>query len=131
MILTQDQQIKLRLLSDGELYEQAVIFIRENGTIKNAQISGLENIVEVAGKFSDIIKFTKHQSDKKKDYSDFYKKLTQQIESIKIKLDEYGFIPEGLIKVQSKEYTEFYGLLVVREFIYHLSAEHRYQQKEP
>lgn len=127
---TQEQEIKIRLLSDRELYQAAVEFIRENGKIKSTQInSGLENSATVAKGISDIITFTRHQADKEgKEYQLFYKKLTHKLKELKKKVkDEYGFVPEELVKKEMKKYTEFYGLLIAREFIHHLSAEHSYR----
>ena len=46
-------------------------------------------------------------------------------------VNKYGFIEqsEPINKKDKKELNENYTLLVVREFIHHLSAEHRYKQE--
>lgn len=131
MELTPDQALKLRLLSDGKLYKDAVKFIEDNGTIKNAQVSGLESIAESAVGFSQISKFINHQAQKKRYYSPFYsslgKYLTQISNSIKFDRD---FIPEDLTGKKLKKHTEFYGLLFARELIHHLTAENRFKKEE-
>ena len=128
--LTKSQMLQIRLLSDEKLYQDAIPFIRENGTIKNSQIAGLENIACTANEFSKIMEFSNHQAQKKGENAAFYQAVSKYLTKLQQELKENReFIPEPdtLSKKQLKEYMEFYGLLLVREFIHHLSAQHRYQ----
>lgn len=128
--LTKSQLLRIRLLSDGKLYQDAVAFIEKNGTIKSSQLAGLENIVCAVNEFSAIVGFSNHQAEKKNENAAFYKTLSQYLNNLRQELkDNRDFIPEGLSKKQLPEYTEFYGLLLAREFIHHLSAQHRYQRQ--
>ena len=129
MEFTKEHKVMLRLLSDGVIYSEAVKFIVDEGTTTNSQISGLENIATVAQNFSQIRDFSKKQADKG---NDFFKSLTKKLDELKQKaVSEYGFIKkaETLIKKELKDQTEYYSLLIVREFIHHLSAHHRYKQE--
>src|SRR3990172_10857211 len=122
MEFTKEHKVMLRLLSDGVIYSEAVKFIVDEGTTTNSQISGLENIATVAQNFSQIRYFSKKQADKG---NDFFKSLTKNLDELKQKaVSEYGFIKkaETLIKKELKDQTEYYSLLIVREFIHHLSA---------
>lgn len=86
MKITHQQEIKLRQISDGKLYDNAVSFIEKNGTITNTQIAGIENIANTASCFSDIDKFIKHQAEKKQNekISKFYIKLKTEVEQLKV-----------------------------------------------
>jgi len=104
-------------------------FIEKNGVITNAQIAGLENITSTAARLSDILKFVNHQADKdNKEIAAFYKQLKTELENIRNDVkNNRDFVPEGLIRKELSGHKEFFGLLFVREFIRHLSAEHRYR----
>lgn len=126
MELTRKQKNKLRLISDGELYKEAMQFIKDNGTTSNAQIKGLENIARASKGISSILAFARHQKSKERDYSAFYSSFIKKLEEIQTRYkDSYGFIPEGISK---KEYKEYYGLLLAREFIYHLAPENIFME---
>lgn len=131
MELTEKQQVRLRIMSDDQLLDQAVQFIQTNKTLPNAQISGLENITETAKKFSDIIGFVRHQADKdNKKISEFYRALKTKLEDLWKQIEkDRDFVPENLTSTQLAEYKEFFGLLIAREFIHHLSAENRYRME--
>jgi hypothetical protein len=132
MELTKENKIKLRLLSDGVIYNEAVKFVETEGTITNSQISGLENIAVVAKKYSEIQNFSQNQAKKGRK---FFKSLTKKLDELNQKtVSEYGSIEESesLTKKEKKELNEQkddYSLLVIREFVHHLSAHHRYRQK--
>ncbi len=132
MVLTRHQQIKLRQISDEHLYNKAVRFIEDNGTISNSQVSGLENIADTATGFSYIIKFVNHQAEKdNENISKFYRILKREFENLKNDVkNNRDFIPENLTRKKLSDYTEFFGVLFAREFIRHLSAEHRYRSED-
>lgn len=137
MTLTREQEIRLRLLSDDEFYHEAVKFIKEHGTIKNTQIAGLENIAATVNEFEKIVQFSRHQAQKKKnekgrdENAEFFQALTSHFNAMKQRIkSDHEYVPQGLPRKKQREHIEFYGLLFAREFIHHLSAEHRYQEKE-
>ncbi|HLC15649.1 MAG TPA: hypothetical protein VJL89_05430 [Thermodesulfovibrionia bacterium] len=129
MELTKESKIKLRLLSDGVIYNEAVKFIETEGTTTNSQISGLENIAIVAKKYSEIRNFSQNQAKKGRK---LFESLTKKFDEIHQKtVSEYGVIKESeaLTKKELNEQKDNYSLLVIREFIHHLSAHHRYKQE--
>ena len=129
MELTLEQKNRLRLLSDGELYREAVEFIRNSdiSKVKHAQVKGLESYAVASEGISGILSFARHQQNKGQAYAEFYQALTKKLEELQGRVkDKYGFVPEGLTKKDKKEYTESYGLLVAREFLHHLAAEYLY-----
>ncbi len=132
MELAKKQEMKLRLLSDDELYEDAVAFIKENGTIKNHQINGLKNIADAADGFSHILKFTRHQASKTyRDTKDFYAALTKKLETLQQRLKtDQDFVPDNLSRKELSKYSESYGLLIAREFINHLWAENTFKSEK-
>lgn len=131
MELTAKQQTRLRQISDDRLYNQAVRFVQGNGTVSKSQISGLENKSDTAAGFSDIYNFVGHQANRDNKSSEFYKALKTELDLLwKTVQDDRDFIPENLTKKQLEEYKKFFGLLFVREFIRHLSAENRYRSEE-
>lgn len=131
MTLTPEQQREIRLRSDQKLYEDARQLINEKGTTTNAQISGLENIAAAAGDLSTIIGFCSHQAEKERNRGHdpvFYNGLKRYLEGIQrnLKTDRV-FVPENLTRNESRERVEGCGLLLAREFLHHLAAEHRYR----
>lgn len=131
MTLTPEQQQEIRLRSDQVLYRDAVAFIQEKGCTTNAQISGLENIATAADGVSQVIDFCRHQADKERNRGHdpvFYNGLRQYLEGIvqDVRADPM-FVPEDLTRHESRERIEGCGLLLAREFLHHLAAEHRYR----
>jgi len=132
MELTTENKIKLRLLSDGVIYNKAVEFIENEGTITNSQISGLENIAITAKRYSEIIDFSQKQAKKGRKFFESLKKKLDELHQETV--SEYGFIKESeaLTKKEKKalnEQKDNYSLLVIREFVHHLSAHNRYKQE--
>ena len=102
MKLTRKQEIKLRLISDGWLYNEAQTFIDTHGVIKNSQIAGLENVADTSKGYSEILKFINHQAYKDhKEIKKFYNNLKMVFEEImkKVKVNR-DFIPDNLTKKQ-------------------------------
>jgi len=133
MTRAHEQEIALRLLSDGKLYADAVAFIHDKGTTTNSQIAGLENLAGAADGLTAIIGFCNHQADKERKRGHdpvFYNGLKQYLENVRLELKtNREFVPADLSKRQLREHLEAYGLLFAREFIHHVAAEHRYRSE--
>lgn len=129
---TLEQEVQIRLLSDGELYRDAVSFVHESLIVENKQMAGL---LEFSRSWDELLKFVRHQKGrawhrKKAHYADFYTKLEQQLNELRAKVkNEYGFVPRGLTKKPARTYTEYFSGLLAREFIPHLVAEMRWKEE--
>ncbi len=118
---------KLWLISDTILYPEAVIFMREladDEEVKhlpdNNQVMGLLNIVENA-RYSHIIDYIRHQIDRKVDKI-FYERLFQALRAMQQKRlqEEFQLVTAPPTKQEMDELM----LLLAREFIQHIIAEH-------
>ena len=129
---TPEQKVQIRLLSDGQLYDQAVTFVKQNDTVENKQMAGL---LEFSRSWQELLKFVRHQKGrdwqrKKAHYADFYTQLEQQLEQLRAKVkSEYGMVPHGLTKKETSRHTEYFAGLLAREFIQHLVAEMMWKEK--
>ena len=129
---TPEQKVQIRLLSDGQLYDQAVTFVKQNDTLENKQMAGL---LEFSRSWQELLKFVRHQKGRdwqrnKAYYADFYTQLEQQLEQLRAKVkSEYGMVPHGLTKKETSRHTEYFAGLLAREFIQHLVAEMMWKEK--
>jgi hypothetical protein len=131
MELTNAQRKKIWLVSDTILYPEAVTFMRElmeheevRQLPKNSQIMGLLNIIKSA-KYDDVIDYINHQIERHVDRV-FYEQLRQVLTTIQRKRmqEEFHFvIPQSTKREEDAEKKELM-LLLAREFIQHLIAEH-------
>ncbi len=147
MALTEEQLRKIRLLSDLELYDQAVTFIQRLRPIPNSQISninGLLNITKVGG-YEDVLGFlekkkTRAWPEKSQYMQRFYTNLAQEFEKIK-QLTKREFhistsgVPGATVQeerqgdITEQDEFNFLLLLMIREFIQHLAAENGYRRE--
>lgn len=129
-MITEKQQAKIRLLSDTELYPQAIKFMRSIGRpLPGAQINGLLN-VSLADTYDGLGKFIERQSKRETwrredtHIPDFYRKLPNRLEQI---IDAYlPSIMQLTAEHPSQEDTRAVKMLLAREFIQHLLAENGY-----
>ena len=133
MVSTEEQLRKIRLLSDVELYDQAVKFMRgfeqqKRRTIPPTQLNGMVNITK-AGSYRDVLAFVKHQQERAwPERSAFMKPFylglageLRKIEQLAAKTFRSLSSEQG-----GKEGFQELLLLIVREFIQHLAAENGY-----
>ncbi len=128
-MITEQEQEKIRLLSDLELYPQAVEFM--HGVARQlppAQINGLLN-VSLANTYNELESFIEHQRARttwrREDthIPDFYKRLTQKLKQ----LEAYALsIIKSRAGQPSQEDMQTLKMLLAREFIQHLLAENAY-----
>jgi hypothetical protein len=131
MELTDVQRKKVWLVSDTVLYPEAVTFIRElveNEEVKhlpkNTQIMGLLNIIK-SSTYDDVLRYINHQIERNIDRA-FYEKLRQELNAIQRKRMQEEFqlvIPQPTKREEDAEKKELM-LLLAREFIQHVIAEH-------
>ncbi len=125
-MITQKEQETIRILSDTELYPQAVEFMRGIAkALPSTQINGLLN-VSLANTYDRLKEFVEYQSERatwkatEKHIPDFYKRLTRKF----TELERYALVaiadrPEKV----SWEDKEAVKMELTREFIQHLLAE--------
>ncbi len=134
MTVTIDQAQKIRLLSDGKLYDKAVDFVQTHLGVKvsKTQLSGLLNAVR-SGDWSEIFRYIDNRINRKTtsdELKEFYQslknylnqKLYNQIEELlTINLNHLNRNERTQAK---KQYAHF----LAKEFIQHLVAEYNYQR---
>ena len=128
-MITQKEQEKIRLLSDTELYSQAVVFMRGIAkALPTAQINGLLN-VSLGNTYDDLKKFVKAQperntwKEKEKYIPEFYRRLMR-------KFDELERHAQAILESRQGESSspdeKTVQMMLAREFIQHLLAENDY-----
>lgn len=145
MSINEKQMRLLRVLSDIELYQQAMDFLNTEVEIKgeferrpplpNTQIHGLLNVAQ-ANTYSELKKFIKHQhsgrswQEKNAHIKIFYEDLEREIGKLPEFAKSEGLIAEGLSTKQNAEEVQKISGLLACEFIQHLAAENLVREKE-
>ena len=116
MAVTIEQAQKIRLLSDGELYDKAVNFVKEypeyiHSKVSNAQLNGLQNAIR-AGDWNEILS-----------YADNRLKRGTTVDELRTFYDSLKKYLEELEEQEEIRYA------LAKEFIQHLVAEVNYQQQ--
>ena len=131
VVITEREYEQIWLLSDAELYPQAVEFMRGVGRpLPSTQINGLLNI-SYENTFQQLIEFAEVQQRrttwKDQNVPDFYKRFAQRLKQ----MDSYvlSIVKEGQKKPTS-EHMQVIKMEIVREFIQHLLAENSYMANE-
>lgn len=138
--LTVKERDKIRLLSDGKLYDDAIRVAGEHEEVIaygefGHQVNGLD---EHADSFRDLDAFVTHQRERdwtgrSQSFEGFYTTLARYLSELRdLVQDEYGFVPEGLTKNDRRQQKDVFAGLLAREFVRHLAAEMMWQawQKE-
>ena len=133
-------QQKIILLSDGQLYRDAMDFVSKHKPLPDlqvtkSQLSGLENIVH-SHSFAQILGYINHQLGRdtlKDELREFYQHLLPYLEGLRSMVEEHQFvsIPENASRAerrQLREKIDEYAYLLAKEFIQHLVAENNYQR---
>ena len=139
MTVTTEQAQKIRLLSDTELYEQAVEFANQHAASKvsNAQLSGLQNAVG-AGDWNEILRYVNNRlgrSTTTGGLKNFYQGLKECLDDLlNNRIEKIGLVAksEGLKGAQKKQMNETkrrYAHLLAKEFIQHVIAEVNYPRQ--
>ena len=138
MQLTEQQ--KIILLSDGQLYRDAVNFVSKHNPLRDSQVtksqlSGLENIVR-SHSFAQIISYINHQLGRdtlNNELREFYQNLLPYLEGLPSMIEEHQLvsIPENQSRAERRKLRERidqYAYLLAKEFIQHLVAENNYRR---
>jgi len=118
----------IRLLSDTDMYQHAITFVRETdgiGEIKKKQIAGL---MEFSRSWSELKSFITHQKERdwkgREAYKTFFASLQQAMDKLRRDVkDTYELVPPNLTKTETNRITDQYAGLLAREFIQHLATE--------
>ncbi|MBV9688662.1 MAG: hypothetical protein JO202_03020 [Ktedonobacteraceae bacterium] len=129
-MITEQEQAKIRLLSDTELYRQAVDFMRGIAKpIPQKQTNGLLN-VSLANTYDQLQKFVARQRDREtwppteRHIRIFYRELGQKLKRMD---DLYvSSIMKARTKPAPQEDIQTLRMLLAREFIQHVLAENAY-----
>lgn len=137
MAVTTEQVHKICLLSDGELYENAVNFVEiyYSPKVSKAQLSGLQNTVG-AGDWNEIFRYINNRLERSttaEDLKNFYQALKDSLNSLRSKVEEAEFVvkPEKTTRAEAgkinKEIDQ-YAYLLGKEYIQHIVAEYNYKR---
>jgi hypothetical protein len=131
-MITEYEQRQVRLLSDTDLYPQAVAFMRGIGRpLPPTQINGLLNVSQgrvyvVLGRFIERQKGRTTWPQKEEHIPEFYRQLA-------LKLKELEALAASILKARtspaSREDRQELNALLAREFIQHVLAENAYMQE--
>lgn len=128
-MITEQEQSQVRLLSDTELYQQAVQFMRGVARqLPPTQINGLLN-VSLANTYDELKDFIKSQRQRttwrREDahIPDFYRRLEVKLGELEKKATD---IMKARAERPEQEDLNTLKMLLAREFIQHLLAENAY-----
>ncbi len=130
----QDPQDTIRLLSDGQLYRDALDFIEAQGTIDGR--TQLASLLSYTQSWADLTNFVQHQSQrdwigKKSYYGQFYAALNAYLKQLYQQTLQWFQLPDNLeTKKEIKKWQEKYAIRVAREFVEHLTFENLYREKQ-
>ena len=138
MMVTTEQVHKICLLSDGELYENAVNFVETYYSpkkVSKAQLSGLQNAVG-AGDWNEFFRYINNRLDRSttaEDLKNFYQALKDSLNSLRSKVEEAEFVvkPEKTTRAEAgkiKKEIDQYAYLLGKEYIQHIVAEYNYKR---
>ena len=137
MTMTTEQLQKICLLSDSELYEDAVEFVKSHRETKvsETQLSGLQNAIGVCD-YNEIFRYINNRLERSTtstQLKNFYGKLRDYLQLLPSKVEDARLVvtPEDMTRVQSRQVREeinLYAYLLATEYIQHLVAEYNYQR---
>lgn len=137
MAVTTEHVHKICLLSDGELYKNAVNFVQNyySPKVSKAQLSGLQNAVG-AGDWNEIFRYIENRLERSttaEGLKNFYQALKDYLNSLSDKVEEARFVvrPEKTTRAeerQVKKEIHRYAYLLGKEYIQHVVAEYNYQR---
>ena len=128
-MISEQEQEKIRFLSDTELYPQAVEFMRGVGrTLPQTQINGLLN-VSLASTYNQLQEFIEHQRARKtwkrgdEHIPDFYRRLAGKLKDL-----ERSAMSLLRARQAPREDVQTFTMLLAHEFIQHVLAENAYME---
>lgn len=139
MVVTIEQAQQIRLLSDGELYRDAVKLatnhVYASSKISNSQLSGLWNAVG-ASDWSEIFRYVDNRLDRSTtpdELKEFYQNLKNYLKGLPKRVGEIQLVvkPKEMGRAQRRQVSveiDRYAYLLAKEFIQHLIAEYNCQR---
>lgn len=135
--MTKDLEARIRLLSDGVLYERASAFVNDQGTFAGddqgrKQVKGLQKYAREG--IGELVKYAVKQGSRdwagsKSHYKAIYQSLTNELKGgLQELVTNEGLVPEGLVDKQKKAQTAEITSRLSQEFIQHLVAEMLYRK---
>lgn len=128
--LSPEEESRILLLSDGELYREAITFVKNSPSVEGKQMNGLW---QYSRSWDELIRFVNHQYDRdwgepgksnKAHYKDFYQNMIDILKNLQERTQTvYKFVPDGKLDKTTKEKRDYIAGLLAREFIQHLIAE--------
>ena len=126
-MLSEQEQLQIRLISDNELYQQAVTLMRNlGGTLSQSQINGLVN-VSLANTYGHLRQFVRKQGERKtwpakeRHIWEFYRtKFPSQLDRLENYVPAVTRLRQGQVSHEDREAIK---MALAREFIQHLLAE--------
>ncbi len=131
-MITEKELEQIHLLSDNELYKEAVEFMQAvKGTLPPTQMNGLLNIM--LNSYGQLNLFMNRQLGRtwptdQQYVPEFYSKLKDKLKDIE---DYVVQITPSQQEALSEKKQEKLKMLLVREFIQHLMAENAYKAAKP
>lgn len=128
--MTLEQEMRLNLLSDGLLYQEANAFAKEFRAEKDPTPSQLNGLLAVSQSWGNLERYVNHQAGRNWQASKgqdvhptkaFYDALKPKLAWLKQQAQD--FLPEGLTKNEVRDYTTNMATHLAREFTQHLVAE--------
>ena len=123
---------KIRVISDGELYDRAAKFVAAAPAVENKQVNSL---LEYSRSIFDLLAFVQHQRDRKwssreanmeKYNTVLFDTLFELVRDTK---DRWHFVDAKLGPVEAQKRTAIFATLLAREFIQHIVAEMLYVRR--
>ncbi len=138
MEVTTEQVQEICMLSDGELYENAVDFVKTYYSpqkVSKTQLSGLQNAVG-ASDWNEIFRYIDNRltrSTTTKELENFYQALKDYLNSLRDKVQEVNFVVKSKNTTRAEDRQvnktiDQYAYLLAKEYIQHLIAEYNYQR---
>ena len=132
-----EQAQKIRLLSDGKFYCDAVDLVAKHdpSKVSSAQLSGLQNAVG-AGDWTEIFCYIDNKLGRdttSDELKKFYQNLKNYLNGLVKQVEETQLVvkPEEMGRAQRRQVSaeiDRYAYLLAKEFIQHLVAECNYQR---
>jgi len=127
VILTRRDKEIIRVMSDDELYRDALNFVDDQGTV-----DGKKQLVSL---LSYTQKFVEHQSrrdwvGRKSYYSQYYTALNSYLMNLYRQIQDWFPLPaDRQTKAEVRDWNETYAIHVAREFVQHLVFENFYRER--
>jgi len=131
-MISEQELLQIRLLSDYTLYPSAVAFMNElEKPLPGNQANGLLN-VSFANSYDQLVNYLQDQQARttwpegEKYIQQFYEDLEYKL--IDIEQDYLPVVTQSRQEVLSEEDTEEIKMLLAREFLQHILAENAYRE---